>query len=110
MSIQKIFHNTLCFSVTTFLFLSVFVWVCFVGSGCRNENKPDDLPTLYPCEITVIQDGKPLSEAMVLFFPLNGNLRFAIGGKTNQNGILTPQIDGKWNGVPEGEYRISVSK
>jgi hypothetical protein len=84
--------------------------VFIAGSGCGGKQRPNDLPTLYPCEITVIQDGKPLSEATVLFYPLNGNLRFAIGGKTNQNGILVPKTDGEWDGIPQGEYRISISK
>jgi hypothetical protein len=110
MSIQEFFCNVARFFVTTVLFLSVSVSVFIAGAGCKGEQRPDDLPPLYPCEITVIQDGNPLSSATVLFFPLNGNFQFAIGGKTDQNGILVPKTNGEWDGVPQGEYRISISK
>ncbi|MDO4588148.1 MAG: hypothetical protein Q4C95_12795 [Planctomycetia bacterium] len=78
--------------------------------GCGRKAKPSDLPTLYPCEITVIQDEKPLSDALVTIMPLNGDLRFTIGGKTNAEGKTKPMLDGEWEGVPQGEYLVAISK
>jgi hypothetical protein len=109
-SIQEFFWNVSRFSVTLPLFLCILMSTLIVGVGCGGKQRPNDLPPLYHCEITVIQDGKPLSDAMVLLYPLDGNLRFAIGGKTDQNGVLILKTDNEWDGVPEGEYRISVSK
>jgi len=78
--------------------------------GCGGPKRPADLPKLYPCKITVIQDGKPLQEAMVFVRPQDGNLRFVIGGKTDALGVAQVKVDGQWEGVPEGEFLVSISK
>jgi len=84
--------------------------VVVIVSGCSGPQKPSDLPTLYPCKITVIQDGKPLHDAMVFVRPQDGSLRFVIGGKTDAKGVAVVKVDGQWEGVPEGEFIVSISK
>ena len=79
-------------------------------AGCNGPQKPADLPKLYPCKITVIQDGKPLEGAMVFVRPPDGYLRFVIGGKTDAKGVAAIQLDGQWDGIPEGEFFVSISK
>ena len=86
------------------LCFSVFI------QGCFGPKQPDDLPKLYPCKISVIQDGQPLEGATVLLRPLDGNLRFSMGGKTDQKGIAVIKLDGQWTGAPEGEFHVSISK
>jgi len=91
-------------------FLLFCLVLCFIISGCSGPQKPADLPTLYPCKITVIQDGKPLQDAMVYVRPQDGNLRFVFGGKTDAKGVAVVKADGQWEGVPEGEFLVSISK
>jgi len=55
----------------------------------------------------VIQDGKPLDDALVI---VHHDLGFAIGGKTDSKGVAVITADGRWPGIPEGEFIITVSK
>jgi len=84
--------------------------ISLVVAGCFEAQRPSDLPKLYPCKITVIQDGKPLEDALVFVRPQDGNLRFVISGKTDAKGVAVLKLDSQWAGVPEGEFFVSISK
>ncbi|MCL2117301.1 MAG: DUF4198 domain-containing protein [Planctomycetaceae bacterium] len=88
----------------------ISIGVLILALGCNGPEKPSDLPKLYPCKITVIQDGKPLEGAMIFVRPPDGYLRFVIGGKTDAKGVAVIKLDGQWEGVPEGEFYVSISK
>ncbi len=47
-------------------------------TGCTGQQKPKDLPELYPVKITVIQDGKPLADASVSLNAPSNASRFVI--------------------------------
>ena len=78
-------------------------------SGCGGEPKPDGLPELYPVSLQFTQDGKPCAEASVSLVPQDGS-KWATGGSTGSNGTVTFKTHGKFPGVPEGKYKIVISK
>jgi hypothetical protein len=78
--------------------------------GCGGEKRPSDLPTTYPTVLTVIQDGKPLEGASVNLLPKDTNSRWAASGITDSAGRVDFFTEGKYRGVPEGEYQVTVSK
>jgi hypothetical protein len=96
------------------LFFPMIIFL-FLFSGCGTSNLPKDLPRLYPCEITVIQDGKPLEDAIVtLEFmdssrPENGQLWFPMGA-TDSNGKAIVRSNAQYDGAPIGIYKILISK
>lgn len=80
-------------------------WV--VGCG---EKLPPDLPKLYPTRVLVIQAGKPLEGASVHLLPKDTNSRWAAAGKTDSSGKVEFYTEGRYRGVPEGAYQLTVSK
>jgi hypothetical protein len=55
---RSFFMFRILFSLTLFCTL-------FSVSGCKDSSRPEDLPKLFPCVITITQEGKPLEEASV---------------------------------------------
>ena len=82
----------------------------FVASGCGGKKKPADLPPLYPCEITVIQDGKPLEGATVSLNADGTSLRFTVAAKTDKVGVAKIKTDIDWLGAPVGKYKVCIRK
>ncbi|MDR1960085.1 MAG: hypothetical protein LBQ54_13750 [Planctomycetaceae bacterium] len=77
----------------------------------KRPNLPEDFPEIYPCEITVIQDKKPLSGALVSLIPQGVASPYAKGctGKTDESGKASLQTYGQ-KGVPAGKYKVVISK
>lgn len=88
-------------SVLTLLFLFLF--------GCRSEERPKDLPRLYPCSIRVVQDRSPVDEVRVSLYDETTSRRWAIGGMTDKSGIATIRTHG-FPGVPAGRFRVVLDK
>ena len=87
--------------------LSIFVFF----SGC--SYRPPGMPVLYPCKITVTQEGVPLADASVMLINISstdvGNA-WAPMGKTNSNGVAVMQTNAQYSGAAAGKYRIIVDK
>lgn len=77
--------------------------------GCsRGPAKPDDLPALTSCTLTILYKGSPLSDATVTLVPKNGNW---VGvGQTGADGRVALQTNGRYEGVPLGTYAVTVRK
>jgi hypothetical protein len=86
----------------------LFVLIAAV-SGCGGESRPADLPSLYPCSITITLDGKPLDNAAVNLNSVEQSKWFAFG-ITDQNGVVTMNTQTKYPGVASGEYTVTVTK
>ena len=99
----------LLFSKISRLPLMCSVIFLIILSGCGGEPKPDGFPTLYPVSLQFMQEGKPCAEASVGLVPQDGS-KWATGGSTDSNGIVTFKTHGKFPGVPEGKYKIVISK
>jgi hypothetical protein len=89
---------------------SLFLLVCFVFAGCQKDNRPEDLPKLYPCKIAVTQEGTPLEGAGVTLQAINGSGKYQMSsGRTDSTGIASIYTYG-FSGVPLGDYKIIISK
>ncbi|MDR2754783.1 MAG: prealbumin-like fold domain-containing protein [Planctomycetaceae bacterium] len=94
-----------------FLITLIFVISGFL-TGCSNNSQPSDLPKLFPCKVTITQEGKPLEGATVTLFsktPPEGR-NWIISGKTNANGIAELVTQPYFSGAPEGEYKLLIGK
>ena len=76
--------------------------------GCGDSTRPKDLPSLFACTVSVIQDGKPLEEARVEFHT-EGEQKYLPVAYTDASGLAVMQTHG-FPGAPIGKYKITVSK
>ncbi|MDR3234911.1 MAG: hypothetical protein LBT46_14830 [Planctomycetaceae bacterium] len=84
--------------------------VTLMLSGCGRK-MPDGMPPLYPCKITVLQDGQPLSAAEVKLYPVERPAKdWSTAGITGQNGVIDLYTNGNYRGVPAGKYKVVVVK
>ncbi|MDR0336745.1 MAG: hypothetical protein LBI18_06605 [Planctomycetaceae bacterium] len=68
------------------------------------------MPKLYPVQLTLVQEGKPLDGAMVLLKRHSETTKYSCGGLSGANGVVKIQTHGKYAGAPEGSYTVTVSK
>jgi hypothetical protein len=87
----------------------IFVLITMITIGC-SQNIHEGLPPLYPCNITVIQDGKPLAEANVSLVRVDGDMKWVVCGETNSSGVTAIQTQMRYTGAPEGTYKVRISK
>jgi hypothetical protein len=94
----------------TFLFFFLLAVAFIVTVGCGGVQRPDGLPPTYPLSIKVLQEGKPLDDATVALYFADGSMTWTVGGVTDAGGIAKMYTHGKFEGVPEGNYNVTVSK
>jgi hypothetical protein len=87
----------------------IFVLFLTILVGC-SQNVHEGLPPLYPCNITVIQDGKPLAGANVSLVRFDGDMKWVVCGTTNSSGVTAIQTQMRYAGAPEGKYKVRISK
>jgi hypothetical protein len=93
--------------------LLLFLLFLFLFFGCNTAPaKPKGFPAkFYPCELLILQDSKPLQNAVVQLLPIGESEKdWSSGGITNANGIAVLYTYGKWNGVPPNSYKVTVCK
>lgn len=77
--------------------------------GCsRGTGKPEGLPALTPCTVTVLYKGSPVSEATVTLVPTSG--KWVGVGNTGADGKTAVQTNGRYDGVAAGTYTVTVIK
>lgn len=89
--------------------LSCVLFLALTMVGCFRSNRPEGLPKLYPCSITVTQDGQPLAGASIQLVD-DAIDRWPVTGLTNSSGTASLVTYGKFPGAPAGEYRVIVKK
>lgn len=89
--------------------LPVVFLVVLAVSGCFRSG-PADLPRLYPCSITVQQEGKPLEQAVVQLVAADGSQKWHPLGSSDPQGTARMNTNGVYPGAPAGTYKIVVSK
>ncbi|MDR2117367.1 MAG: hypothetical protein LBP87_13400 [Planctomycetaceae bacterium] len=67
------------------------------------------MPSLQPCTITVLVDGKPLTNASVHCQP-NDNGKWYGSGTTNESGTAKILTLSRYPGLATGDYVVSVIK
>lgn len=93
--------RSLIFVVTNFL-------VFFLFSGCSKSDRPADLPQLYPCTVTIMQDGNPLAGASVGLVAIT-EVKYRSSSITDEKGCAS-MITYGFPGVPESKYKVTVRK
>ncbi|MDR2441223.1 MAG: hypothetical protein LBE12_17820 [Planctomycetaceae bacterium] len=94
----------------------VYIFIIFISIlGCSFQQLPDDLPTLYPCKIMVIQDGQPLIGASVILHLTDPNTEnrgksWIPMGLTDEKGVAVIKTNARYDGAPLGKYKILVNK
>ncbi|MDR1268523.1 MAG: carboxypeptidase-like regulatory domain-containing protein [Planctomycetaceae bacterium] len=92
------------------MFRFLFLLIVFI-IGCQyRPSLPPDIPPLTVCKITVMQNGEPVDGASVSLISVTGIENWRTSGMTNENGITVPFTNGLFEGVPQGKYKIVVSK
>ncbi|MDR1960502.1 MAG: hypothetical protein LBQ54_15940 [Planctomycetaceae bacterium] len=92
------------------LFSLTLFYTLFSVSGCKDSSRPEDLPKLFPCIITITQEGKPLEEASVeLVAADQNNAKYKSLSITDAEGRAVMSTYG-FKGVPAGKYKVAVTK
>jgi len=95
----------------TSLYFSLILCCCLIGpAGCRKQELPAGMPPLSPVVLTFTVDGQPLVKGDVKLVDQNNTNKWAIGGVTDENGVLTVMTQGIYNGAPQGDYAVCVTK
>ena len=79
-------------------------------AGCSQGLVHEGLPALVPCSITVMQDGRPLEDAIVTLTPKEGSTNWVVGGRTDAKGVAKIQTQMRYPGAPAGDYKVRVAK
>ncbi|MDR1270378.1 MAG: carboxypeptidase-like regulatory domain-containing protein [Planctomycetaceae bacterium] len=85
----------------------LFHIITIIGCG---DGRPSDMPPLQPVVLTFTLDEKPLPNAIVTLYSTESNFKWSVGGGTDENGQVVLMTNGRYAGVPEGKYKITVDK
>lgn len=106
MNMESIIKHT----KTKRLFLSIFFLVPFFFAGCE-KNLPEGMPRIYPCSITVKQEGSPLQGALVIAISDDPQTsQWPVQGTTDASGTAQLFTRGNYQGAPEGDFVLLISK
>ena len=89
------------------------VAVVLLAIGCTPSDRPKDLPELVPCRLTLMMDGKPLDNALLLFYRTDKaemEKEWVSSAVTDANGMGQPKVIGKFPGLVAGAYKVTVRK
>jgi len=90
--------------------LVMWLGVMLTFTGCQKENRPSNMPRLFPMTVTVLQAGKPLPGAFVRFVPDQQGMPWSCGGTTDESGNAVIRTSGEFQGAPSGQYKAIISK
>ncbi|MDR1964593.1 MAG: hypothetical protein LBQ50_12500 [Planctomycetaceae bacterium] len=93
-------------------FLFLFSILHFLN-GCNfGPARPAGFPDkLYPCELTILQDGTPLQGARVALSHQDENKKnWGAAGISDAEGVVRIYTYGKWQGAPAGTFKVTVIK
>jgi hypothetical protein len=76
----------------------------------RKLERPEGLPELYPCSISVTFGGNAIEGVKVSLTPVDGDMKWKPSGLTDKNGTAKLDTSYGFEGVPVGLYTISFSK
>lgn len=96
-------RNVYCFSVTLAVLISC------LGCFQSGPKAPPGMPKLIPTTIILNQDGAPLAEASVTFYPDPMN-DWSAGGSSDEQGRVEVFTGGQFKGLAAGKYKVTVSK
>jgi hypothetical protein len=86
---------------------SLVVLVPVAAGGCKKSPDADALPPPVQARGKVVYNGKPVANASVVFYRDAGSE--TAKGKTNANGEFALTTLAENDGVPPGEYKVTVA-
>ncbi|MDR2438473.1 MAG: hypothetical protein LBE12_03745 [Planctomycetaceae bacterium] len=89
----------------------VLVLLTIICASCNTKPKlerPNDLPELHPCSITVTFGGKILEGVLVTLIPEDGS-KWKPNATTDSNGTSKPNASFGFTGVPQGKYTVAFT-
>jgi len=96
--------------ISVIVLLSGVCCLPFLIIGCSGQKLPSDMPRLYPTVITVMQDGKPIADALVVLVNADPAIAWSCIARTDSSGRATMQTNGMYAGAPAGTYKATVVK
>ncbi len=79
--------------------------------GCSSVvDTPTGMPSLVPVTLNVQQGGVPLEGASVQLVSADASNGWASGGSSDAEGNVKVMTLGKYEGAPEGKYKVVVAK
>ena len=79
--------------------------------GCSRDNRPEDIPRLYPVTLTIMLDDRPLDNAIVMLYAESGaDAQWTVGSQTDTQGQAIIMTHGQFSGAPAGKFKVCVSK
>ena len=97
-------------SISRFVPFLLIVFLVF-SIGCRRTvPRPEGMPELVPCTVTVTFGGEVIENVGVLLRSTDPENHWGAGGRTDAKGKAVLKTAGSFEGVAPGEYAISFSK
>jgi hypothetical protein len=90
--------------------LSFFIFLILLTGCIGNDSRPAEMPKLVSCTVTILSEGQALADVDVAFHSDDPNFRWGASATTDANGVAKMVTYGRYFGVAEGEYAVTVSK
>jgi hypothetical protein len=89
----------------------LIILTLFILIACqRLPERPEGMPELVPCTVSITFGGEHLQDVGVLFQPKDNNNDWSAGGKTDAEGKAKMKTAAYYDGVVPGEYIIIFQK
>ncbi len=89
----------------------ILTFMLIVVCGCRRlPERPEGLPELYPCKITVTFGGEPVENVNVSLLPNGTDSKWKSGGKTDEKGCVEVRTAFAYPGAPQGTFTVAFTK
>ena len=79
--------------------------------GCQKlPPKPENLPELHPCRISVTFGGETIEGVGIGLKSVDPNTKWRASGRTDKKGVAVMNTSAVYPGTPVGQYVVSFSK
>jgi hypothetical protein len=89
-------------------FILIFPFILLFLTGCGGKSRPENMPALQPCTVKVVMASVPVEGAIVSLSPESG--QWFGNAITDSSGTAKLLTQGKFVGVPQGTYKVLISK
>jgi hypothetical protein len=79
--------------------------------GCNKlPPKPEGLPELHPCKITVTFGGEVVEGVNVSLVSVDSSYKWKASGRTDKNGVAEIRTSFAFAGAPVGQFKVGFDK
>jgi hypothetical protein len=93
--------------IIVLLFLVLFITAC---SNRPKLERPEGMPELHPCSVTVTFGGTVMEGVTISLTPVEKDSQWIASGATDKNGTAIPCSSYGFKGVPEGKYAVAFTR